>query len=261
MELLTSVQLSAYLDFALNAIWEAGRITLGYFQTSLQVERKADDSPVTIADRRAEEYLRERIGQKYPLDDIIGEEFPSQQGRDTLVWVIDPIDGTKSFIHGVPLYGQLLALVDGGTPLLGIAHFPALNETVYAAQGMGCFWNGRRARVSDTERLDEATMLFSDVAGWGEAQPVFDQLVAGTRLQRNWGDCYGYALVATGRADLMIDAAMNVWDSAPFQVIFEEAGGSFTNWQGEPNIYSRQTVGVNAALRDEVIAITGGNNG
>src|SRR5918992_4317853 len=136
------------LDFAVDAAWQAGKITLEYFQTGTPVERKADASPVTLADRRAEEKLREGIQRTFPDHGILGEEFGEVAGRSPYRWVLDPLDGTRSFIQGVPLYGVMMGLEHQGQPVLGVVHFPALGETVYAAKGEGCYWNGRRARVS-----------------------------------------------------------------------------------------------------------------
>lgn len=254
------------LEFALDVTWQAGRITLGYFQRQPAVERKGDNSPVTIADREAEQKERELIARYYPDHGIVGEEYGTQPGTGGYTWIIDPIDGTKSFISGVPLYGCLLALVEGNlpgdpaenaAPVLGVAHFPALNETVYAARGEGCYWNGRRARVSNVASLSDAALMMSDIAGWERYNKTaaWQTLVNSTYIQRTWGDSYGYALVATGRADVMVDAYMEVWDCGPFQVIMEEAGGTFTDWQGRPTIYSGEAIATNGALFEQVMKI------
>ena len=250
------MKLQPYLDFALDATWRAGRITLGYFQTGITVERKADNTPVTAADRAAEKRLRSLIGERFPDHGIIGEEYGGQASSGSLTWVIDPIDGTKSFMCGVPIYGCLLALVEDGRPLVGVAHFPALNETIYAARGSGCFWNGRRARVSTQASLSDAVLLASEIAAYGDKDVAWNQLVNSTYIQRTWGDSYGYLLVATGRADLMLDAKMNTWDCAPFGVIMEEAGGTFTDWQGTPTIDGGEALATNGVLFDQVMEIT-----
>ncbi|MDZ4770720.1 MAG: inositol monophosphatase family protein [Chloroflexota bacterium] len=246
------------LTFALDATFAAGRITLGMFQRSIAIERKGDDSPVTAADRMAEEYLREIIHTRYPSDGLIGEEYGAQPGGSGMTWIIDPIDGTKSFTHGVPLYGCLLALVDENNhPLVGVAHFPALNETVYARKGGGAFWNGRRARVSSTGELKNAIALTSDFNTWGEREDSWQRVVAATYFQRTWGDSYGYALVATGRAEMMIDPWMAIWDCAPFAVILPEAGGTFTDWKGVSRIDGAESFATNGALYHEVLALLG----
>ncbi len=249
------IELQMALDFALEATWQAGRSTLGLFQAGTAVERKADNTPVTEADRGAERLLRGLIERAYPEDGVIGEEYGSSGGSSGRTWIIDPIDGTKSFIHGVPIYGCLLALAEGDRALVGVAHFPALNETVYAARGLGCFWNGRRAHVSAEASLSEATLLMSEVAGYGDNQAALEALIQSTRLQRTWGDSYGYALVATGRAEIMVDPAMHIWDNGPFDVILPEAGGTFTDWSGRAGVFAPDAVGTNGALFDAVMTL------
>jgi histidinol-phosphatase len=250
------MNLQPILDFALDATWQAGRLTLGYFQTGVAVERKSDNSPVTIADKSAEQLLRKLISERYPDHGIIGEEYGEQPGRSGLTWIVDPIDGTKSFTCGVPIYGCLLALVEDGVPLVGVAHFPAMNETVSAARGLGTSWNGRRARVSSVNTLKDAVLLASDIGGYGAKDAAFQKLVGSTYIQRTWGDSYGYLLVATGRAEIMLDSKMAIWDCAPFPVIFEEAGGTFTDWKGNKTITGGESIATNGALFEQVIGIT-----
>jgi len=246
------------LNFALDAAWQAGRISLGYFQTALDVERKSDASPVTRADREAEQRIRGLIERTWPDHGMVGEEYGEQAARSDYTWIIDPIDGTKSFISGVPLYACLIALVYQGEPVVGVAHFPALNETIYARRGGGTFWNGRRVRVSAVSRLKDAVLLGSEVAFGGKEQAGWERLCAATRIQRTWGDAYGYALVATGRAELMLDPSMHIWDNAPFGVILPEAGGTFTDWRGRSTIEARQTIATNGLLRSQALALLAG---
>jgi len=245
-----------FLEFALDAAWQAGRITLGYFQTGVQAERKADNSPVTIADRQAEQKLRELIGRYWPTHGIVGEEYGRSPAQDSpYTWILDPIDGTKSFVSGVPLYATLLALTDGDEALLGVAHFPALNETVYAVRGGGCFWNGRHAHVSTVDRLENAVLLSSGTSFGGDAEKEagWNRLTAVTYIQRTWGDAYGYALVATGRAEIMVDPRMALWDCGPLQVILEEAGGTFTDWRGNATIHAGESIATNGVLLPQVM--------
>ena len=251
------------MQFAIAAAREAGEITLRYFRTELRVETKADRSPVTVADRQSETRLRELIGREYPGHGILGEEQGDQQGSGPYRWIIDPLDGTKSFIHGVPLYGVLVGLEEvgereeDGRVLLGVAHFPALGETVWAARGMGCFWNGRPARVSEVTELGEATVVYTSYRGIvkkGRAE-VLERLAEAALLERSWGDCYGYLLVATGRAEVMLDPVTNPWDVAAVQPILEEAGGSFTDWRGRATIYGGDGMATNGRLREAVMEI------
>jgi histidinol-phosphatase len=254
---LSNLPLAPMLDFALDAAWQAGRVTLRYFQTGVDVERKGDNSPVTIADKESEQTLRRLIQNAYPDHGIIGEEYGLVDGKEPLTWIIDPIDGTKSFIHGVPLYAVLVALTVGDETLVGVAHFPALNETVYAARGMGCFFNGRRCHVSGVSKLENAALIASDIGHyekWGKAE-AFNRLLNRTYIQRTWGDAYGYALVATGRAEIMLDAAMQVWDCAPFGAILPEAGGTFTDWRGNATIHGGESIATNGLLFDDVMKL------
>ncbi|MBK9751652.1 MAG: inositol monophosphatase family protein [Chloroflexi bacterium] len=248
--------LQSLLDFALDVTWRAGRITLRYFQTGIAVERKGDNSPVTLADRESEQYLRGAINRYYPDHGIIGEEYGEQASRSEFRWIIDPIDGTKSFVSGVPLYGCLLALVERDHPIVGVAHFPALDETISASVGGGCYWNGRRACVSSVAKLEEATLLASEISRTWENRPeAWRKLNASTYIQRTWGDAYGYALVATGRAEMMFDPKMQIWDCAPFGVILPEAGGTFTDFKGNATISAGESVATNGALFDPVMAL------
>lgn len=245
------------LDFAVELSWRAGRIALAHYQTGIAAETKPDASPVTEADRGAERLLRELIEERYPRDGIIGEEYDDIRPDAERRWIVDPIDGTRSFVRGVPLFGCLVALEERGVPVVGVMHFPALAETVSAGVGEGCWWNGRRARVSASASLDEALVLTTDVeniestgraGGW-------DRLRAAAGLARTWGDCYGHALVATGRAEAMLDPIMSIWDAAALKPIIEEAGGVFTGWDGESGHEAGSAVSTNAALAGAVRAL------
>jgi len=263
--------LAARLQCALDAAQAAGELTLDWFcQSSLRIDRKQDGSPVTAADRAAEQLLRERIGQAFPDDAVLGEEFGATAGRTAGAspyrWILDPIDGTKSFITGVPLYTTLVAVMEGDEPQIGVIFAPATGEMTYAARGGGAWYRrGARqaepARTSATASLAEATFLTSEVKSFGPAQGplsrrAYEQLETTCRLTRTWGDAYGYMLVATGRADVMIDPIMNLWDAAALQPIVEEAGGRFGDWRGRPTVHSGHSVAAAAGVFDEVVAIT-----
>ena len=258
--------LATRLAFALDAARDAGRLTLEYFdRPGLQVERKDDASPVTVADREAEGRLRARIAERYPDDSILGEELPQRSGTSAYRWILDPIDGTKSFIHGVPLYATLVALQRDGESVLGVIHLPALEQTVAAAIGQGAWhWQGEAervpAQVSQTTTLAEGLFLTSEVQSFDDrrARDVYHRLASAARLSRTWGDAYGYLLVATGRADVMVDPAMRLWDAAALLPILREAGGTFTDWQGNVTVDAGEGIATNGRLLDEVLAITGG---
>lgn len=258
------------LEWAREIAAEAGAITLEHFlRSDLRVERKGDGSPVTVADRGAEEHLRKRIAERFADDAILGEEFPEKLGSSGFQWVLDPIDGTKSFIHGVPLYTTLVAVLDAesGESVLGVIHAPAAGETVSACVGGGAWWcrgdsEPAPARVSQAS-LAEGLLLTTDVAGFaersaGDATDVYRELEGRARLTRTWGDAFGYLLVATGRAEVMLDAEMNVWDAAALKPVLEEAGGTFTSWSGEPTVHAGEGLATNGRVADEVFGVTRG---
>ncbi len=252
------VSLKELLRVATDAAHLAGRRALAYFNTGVAVERKRDDTPVTQADREAEALIREYIRKQYPTHALLGEEHGTAEGTgdgQAYRWIIDPIDGTKSFVTGAPLWGVLVGVEVGGVPSVGVIYLPALEEMVAAATGLGCTWNSRTARVSEVAALGEATLLTTSVLECQARSDAFDRLAGQVRLVRGWGDCYGYVLVATGRADIMLDAAMKPWDSAPMLPILQEAGGHFSDWTGRPTIWGDDAVATNAALYPEVSAI------
>jgi histidinol-phosphatase len=262
---MSDAQHASRLELALSAAREAGRLTLRYFQSDdLAVELKQDASPVTIADRQAEQCLRQRIAERFPADGILGEEFPEQAGTSGYRWILDPIDGTKSFIRGVPLYGTLVGVEYQQRPVLGVVLIPALGECVYAVIGQGAWHQQgdappRPARVSSREKLGDALFCTSDPNFPTPAsQAVCSRLQKACRLSRTWGDCYGYLLVATGRAEVMVDPVMNVWDAAAILPVVLEAGGTFTDWQGRETINNGEGIATNGKVLAEVLAITRG---
>lgn len=248
-------QLRDILAFAVETAQLAGQLTLGYFNVGTPHELKADRSPVTAADRGAEQLLRKRITQAFPDDGILGEEFGAQPGRSPGRWILDPIDGTFSFIHGVPLYSVLIGYEFAGQMLAGVIHMPALHETVYAARGLGCWWNGRRARVSNVAELSQATLL----TGGGKLFDKHGRTAAFERLRRacgnhrSWCDGYAYALVATGRAEIALDPKMEIWDAAALVPVLTEAGGTLTDWRGTTSHTAGETVATNGALLADVL--------
>lgn len=242
------------LEFATGLAWRAGRLTLAHFQAGVEVEAKGDDSPVTVADRGSEQLMRDAITARFPEDAILGEEYGEVNEGAKRRWIMDPIDGTRSFVQGVPLYGVLLALEEAGEVTLGVAHFPALGETLWATRGGGAWWNGRRARVSVTSTLADSVVMTTDpnylqADGYG---PAWERLKRAAGTTRYWGDCYGYALVATGRAEVMLDSGVSAWDVAALKVIVEEAGGVFTGLDGARTHLGGSGVATNALLVAEV---------
>jgi len=250
-------ELKELLEFAVALARGAGEITLEYFRKQPETTRKADGSFVTIADRAAEAYLRRHLAERFPDDGVLGEEEGELEGRSGRRWIVDPIDGTFAFVHGVPFYGVLVALEIDGHALLGVVNIPPLHELVAAAKGVGCFFNGEPARVSTKKSLADGLLLctnFRECANHGFG-PAAERLQQRARSCRTWGDCYGYVLVATGRAEVMLDPVMNLWDCAPLLPIVEEAGGTFTDWHGVKTIHGGNSIATNGLLFDEVMTL------
>jgi histidinol phosphatase-like enzyme (inositol monophosphatase family) len=247
--------LRSVLDFAVDAAREAGTLTLRHFQNNVPIELKADRTPVTVADRGAEELLRARIERAFPTHGILGEEHGEKAGSEPARWILDPIDGTFSFVCGVPLYAVLVAFEWEGEAVAGVIHMPALAEMVSAARGLGCTWNGRPARVSDTASLSEARLVYAS-AKWSAENgrgAEFSRLLAACGKDRGWCDAYGYALVATGRAEIAIDPVMAIWDTAALLPVLTEAGGTLTDWNGVSTHKAPEAIATNGRLLEPVL--------
>jgi len=250
-------ELRGLLAFAVGLAREAGEVTLRYFRREFETRTKPNKTFVTQADVEAENFLRRGISEKFPADAILGEEGGETNGSSGRRWILDPIDGTYSFVHGVPFYGVLVGLEIEGEPTLGVVVLPALGETVYAAKGLGCYLNGEPTHVSRTASLAESLVLATDFGsceryGFG---PAAEELQRRAGARRTWGDCYGYVLVATGRADIMFDPKVEVWDCAALLPVLEEAGGTFTDWGGRRTIHAGNAIATNGLLFDEVMSI------
>jgi histidinol-phosphatase len=244
----------AVLERAVEIVREAGELTLSYFRTAdLVIDEKADGTPVTAADKGAERLIRERLAEHFPDDSVLGEEEADLHGTSGRRWIIDPIDGTKAFSHGVPLYTNLLTLEDEHGPAIGIVNVPALGETVWAGRGLGCFCNGEIARVSTRTELEGAWAMTSGFGAW--TTELYDRVNAAGIHLRTWGDGYGYVLVATGRVDAMIDPAAALWDVAPMPVILAEAGGRFTSTGGDPSADAGSGLASNGLLHDRLLEL------
>jgi len=238
------MDLSPYRPFLLELARESGAfITPLFRQPGLAVEAKSDASPVTVADRGAEELMRQRIAQKFPAHGIVGEEFGTERADAEFVWVLDPIDGTKSFVSGVPLWGTLIALLHRGQPVLGCIHQPILGQLLIG-DGTTTELNGRPVRCRPTRRLEDATLVTSDPLNPAKYQSGarYDALQQRAKLVRTWGDCYGYLLVATGWADVSVDPIMNPWDIAALIPVIRGAGGVITDWHGGPAYPAESTI-------------------
>lgn len=242
---------------ALEVARVGGDVAQRWFGRRTPVDTKSDGSPVTVADRHAEEAMQSWIEVNFPDDGILGEECGEVRPKARRRWILDPIDGTASFVSGVPLWGTLVSVVEGDDILAGCAVFPALGEWIVAAPGADCWWNGTRACVSSCAALDEATVLTTAERLLAEAGRAsqWRSLAAQARHARTWGDCYGYLLVATGRAECMVDARMAVWDWSPFVPIITEAGGVVTDWSGGQTSFFAGVIATNERLAGDVRAI------
>ncbi len=242
------------MEAALEVARIASLVAMRYYKKTLDVEIKHDGSPVTLADRAAEQLAREWIHARFPADGILGEEFGETPGSNGRRWILDPIDGTKSFVRGVPLWGTCVAVVEGDDVVAGAAAYPAVEEHIAAAPGEGCWHNDARCRVSAVGSLADATILCTDYRDFPSParHTGWDRLSAASGISRGWGDCYGYMLVATGRAEVMVDPVLNLWDVPPFLPIIEEAGGVFTGWNGARSAFAGDAIATNAKLAKTV---------
>ena len=251
------------LEFALEVSQQAASLILGHYRSqTLGIESKADDSPVTVADKGAEQLIRDGLSTKFPLDGVLGEEFDDKPSKNGYRWILDPIDGTKPFIYGVPLFGTLIGIEFEGRMVAGVCRMPALDEVIYASEGAGAWWKigdaaATRARVSSETKLEAARMMFTEPThdvriGRSEVLPEFLKKV---RIARGWGDCYGHMLVATGRADLAVDPQMSPWDIGALIPIVREAGGVCTDWKGNEDIFGGDGVSTTPGLTTAVMEI------
>ncbi len=256
---MTADRFADLMEAVADAARVAGNVALGHFRTRLDIETKGDGSPVTMADRAAEVAAREWIERRFPGDAVLGEEFGAQGDESGRRWFIDPIDGTKSFVRGVPLWGTLIAVARGDDVLAGAVYCPAVDEIATAAIGEGCWWNGVRTRVSETDAIAEATLLTTDdrFPKHPDRGSRWASLAGDAAIVRTWGDCYGYLLVATGRADAMVDDLMSPWDAAALVPVVREAGGEFSDWNGRVTPFGSGAVATNGRLAEPVRARLG----
>jgi histidinol-phosphatase len=228
--------MSEFLDVAIEAIQKSSELTKSYFQTNLNVEIKKDKSPVTKADRESEIIIKEIINNHFPTHSIYGEEYGFDEKDNEFTWIIDPIDGTKNYIDGIPLWGTLIALMRKGEIILGLSSMPMIDELLYAEVGEEAYLNGDKVHVSEFETVDQCMLSFGSLGAFQEKQ--YEQglmdLIKASRRQRSFGDCYPYHLLASGKLDIVCEAAIKVVDVAPFSLIIKEAGGYASDIKGRP---------------------------
>jgi histidinol-phosphatase len=244
-------------ELAMEVARNAGDLARGYFDGQVEVELKADQSPVTVADRNAEALVREQVAYYFPQDGFLGEEHGDQPGGSGFRWVIDPIDGTKAFIRGVPLWGTLVGLEYKGEQIAGVAYGAALGQMHHALRGEGAFRDGKRIRVSDTDKISESTLCYSGTKWFRKSgrDAGFQALAYATAQQRGWGDYYGFVLVAQGSVEMMLDYGVHIWDVAALKPIVEEAGGTFTDWTGTPTVHTPDCLASNGKVHAEALKI------
>jgi histidinol-phosphatase len=244
------------LQFAHSLADRAAEIAMGFYEGGFEVHRKPDATPVTEADLAVEAMVRERLAKEFPDDAVLGEE-QGMEGSGGRVWVVDPIDGTKNFAAGIQIWATLLALVDGGDPVVGVAGAPALGERYAAARGSGATLNGERIHVSDRSTLDDALVSFGSIGEWrsGPFAQGFDALTTAAGRTRGFGDFWGHTLVARGAADVMVEESLHTWDWAALAVIVREAGGRMTQLDGSPLSHGGSVLTTNGALHDRVLAL------
>ena len=244
------------LDAAVDAARAAGRIALKYFRGGFEVAKKADDTPVTPADREAEQAIVEILGRAFPDCGVLGEEFGGR-GPKEVRWIIDPIDGTKNFVRGIGIWATLIALEERGEVTVGVIHNPVTAELYTARRGAGAFLNGERIRVSDVAELGRAFFVHAglSIVRKGGHWDGFARLLDATDRQRGFGDYMGYGLVAEGKAEIYAELDLKPWDLAAPKILVEEAGGRFTDFAGRPTIYTGTALATNGRLHDAALAL------
>ena len=244
-------------ELAVEAANKAGDLARTYYEGTFEVEKKADSSPVTIADQRAEQLIREMVAARFPGDGFLGEEYGDQPGTTGFRWIIDPIDGTKSFIRHIPIWATLVGLEYRDEQIGGVAYIPVFGMTYRALRGGGAYLNERKIHVSNAATLAESLVCYSSISWFARAgrERAFLELTGRTSRQRGYGDFYGFVLVAEGAAEVMVEHGVNPWDVAATKAIVEEAGGTFTDWDGTPTIHRPDVLASNGKVHAEALAI------
>jgi len=247
-------------EVALTAAHEAGQFALGYFDQGIAVEWKPDASPVTMADKGAEQLLRKTLLGKFPNDGFLGEEFGDTLGSSGYRWIIDPIDGTRSFVRGIPIWATLVGLEYKGELIAGVVYIPAWKQTFRALRGDGAFRDERKIRVSDVNTIDKAHVYYSSISWFNKSghDKQFLNLVSLTERQRGFGDFYGFVMIAQGSGEIMVEHGVHAWDLGALVPIVEEAGGKLTAWDGKLDIEKPDVLASNGLLHDEALKIIRG---
>jgi histidinol-phosphatase len=245
---------------AIEITRRAGQVAMRYYDTALVVEWKGDLSPVTIADRETEEHLRASLEKAFPGDGFLGEEYGDTPGTTGYRWILDPIDGTRSFVRAIPIWAVLVGLEYKGELISGIVHSPPLGHTYHALRGNGCYRDERRIHVSDQADLSKSLVFYSSLSWFLKAgrEKEFLELVRRSERQRGFGDWYGFLLVAQGSGEVMVEHGVHAWDVGAIIPIVQEAGGRMSNWEGKIDLYAQDVVATNGKLHEEVLRILAG---
>jgi histidinol-phosphatase len=251
---------SARYEVAVEAARQAGQLALRYFAQELAVEWKHDQSPVTVADREAEALLRTTLLGRFPDDGFLGEEHGERPGSSGFRWVIDPIDGTRNFVRGIPIWATLVGLEYRDEQIAGVCDVPALRQTFRALRGSGAFRDDQPVRVSDVGSLDQAILFYSSLSWFVRAgkEKEFLELAVRTQRQRGFGDFYGFVLVAQGSGEVMVEHGVHTWDVAALKPILEEAGGRLTDWDNTPTVHRPDVIASNGRLHEATLRILNG---
>lgn len=246
---------SSVLDEAIDIAERASAIALGHFRQALLIEMKSNQTPVTVADKKTEEAIRKDLNRRFPSHGIFGEEFGIEMSDAEYVWTVDPIDGTRSFIRGIPLFGTLLGLLHRGTPVVGIMVLPAMEETYYSASGLGTFCNDIQLHVSPVSTLQNALISCGDVSCFETTghMRLLLSLMRKAELVRGYTDCFGHAMVLRGAVDAMVDPLVALWDVAPIACLVKEAGGEYFSLDGKGLLEATTFVSCVPALRNQIV--------
>ncbi len=247
-------ELNNFKSFSRLLAYKSGEIIKRYFRSEIKVESKSDHSPVTIADKKAEEIMREIIIKEFPQHGILGEEFGNHNKDAEYQWILDPIDGTKSFICGAISFGTLIALTKNGVPILGVINQPVL-EQFLLGDNQVTLLNDEQVEVRPCKKIEDAVLVATDHFNIGKYhnQKKFDELAKRVKIYRGWGDCYGYYLLSTGFIDVMVDPIMSVWDSMALIPVVRGAGGVITDFNGNDPAKGKSIIAASSEIHSKII--------
>ena len=252
-------QYLSILEQATEIAERAAKLALSHFRQPILIEMKDNGTPVTVADKKTEQFIRAELTDAFPTHGILGEEFGAEAKDPNFLWTVDPIDGTKSFIRGIPTFGTLLALIENDEPVIGIMILPALGESYVAGKGLGAFCNGTQVHVAATKSLGSALVSVGDVNCFEAAgkRKYLNALLDKSQLCRGYTDCFGHSLVIRGAIDAMVDPVVNAWDVAPLACLVREAGGDYCDFTGARTFNASSFISFTPELRHDLVSLAG----